>query len=342
MDGRWAAAASAALLSCALACGAPTFICNDADDCGSNGVCEPNGGCSFPDETCASGRRFAKHTASANECVPAQQGTSSTSGDPTSGGPSTSLDTLDPSTSSSESTSGDDSSSTTVDIIPDTTATTTGDESSTGEVPNVDFYDDFERPDSPDVGNGWIEKTPEAFALIDGGIRRVGTDLAYANNLVYRPDGAWLDAEAILELQWLDITDDYGSPQCSLRTQLDDIDVAGSVTGYLLFVNGSNGELTITRQIDGVFTQQHISALASEVIVGAPYRLRLRVEGNDPVVLDGYLEQWADDTWTVHTEVHGMDDTTERITTPGTLSVSGHVQLEHWTYEAVSLEIFDR
>jgi len=27
------------------------------------------------------------------------------------------------------------------------------------------FFDDFNRPDGPDIGNGWVEKTPGAFSL---------------------------------------------------------------------------------------------------------------------------------------------------------------------------------
>lgn len=339
-------------LLCAVhGCGAgPTFLCAEPDDCGADGVCEANGGCSFPDESCESGRRFAKHTASANECVPLDTGSTSTTVSPT-----TVADTLEPETSSS--TSGDPTSngetSTGPDILPETTSggvsTTFGDgtdstgtsSSSGGEVQPYDFYDDFERPDADDVGNGWIEKTPDSFAVVDGGIRRVGSMGSYPRNLVYRPDETWLDAETTLELTWFDLSKDYGSPQCGLRIQLEDIDVPDSLTGYLLFINGNSGDLTITRQIDGTFTQQHITPLTSEPIVGELYRLRLRIEGTDPVVLDGYMEQWTGDAWELHTEVHGMDGDDARIAAPGTLAVGGHQQLGLWTYESVGLDIFD-
>jgi hypothetical protein len=45
-----------------VACGeAAIFTCSDAASCGASGRCEPNGSCSFPDETCPSGRRFGEH-----------------------------------------------------------------------------------------------------------------------------------------------------------------------------------------------------------------------------------------------------------------------------------------
>jgi len=317
-----------------VACGAgPTFTCLSSDDCGANGVCEANGGCSFPDPSCDSGRRFARYTASANACVPEQGSTS--------GGESTDTLEFQTTTSSGEggTSTGEHTSSTTVDIVP--SSTSGPDESSSGNVSPFDFYDDFERPDSSEVGNGWVEKTPGAFALIDGGIQRVGSMLSYPNNLVYRPDGAWLDAEAIVELVWFDVSTDYGSPQCVLRTQPEDIDVPNSVTGYLLFVDGTSGDLTITRQIDGAFTQQHSAPLTADPELGAPHRLRLHVAGVDPVTLDGYLELLVDGAWVPHTEVHGTDDTPERIITPGTFAVGGHQQLGLWTYEATSVESLD-
>ena len=333
-------------------CGAgPTFLCADPDDCGAEGICEPNGGCSFPDDSCESGRRLAKYTASANECVPLDPGSTSTTVSPT-----TVADTLEPGTSSSTSdaTTSSDETSTGADVLPETTggvSTTFGDEtgstgggsssSSGGEVQPYDFYDDFERPDADDVGNGWVEKTPDSFAVVDGGIRRVGSMGSYPRNLVYRPDEAWLDAETTLELTWIDISKNYGSPQCALRTQLEDIEVPDSVTGYLLFVSGSSGDFTITRQIGGVFTQEHVAPLAADPIVGDLYRMRLRVQGTDPVMLDGYLEHWTGADCEIHTEVHGMDATDARLTTPGTLAVGGHQQLGLWTYESIGLDILD-
>ncbi|MGH1343579.1 MAG: DUF2341 domain-containing protein [Nannocystales bacterium] len=36
------------------------FFCDGVNDCGGEGVCEPNGACSFPDLDCPSGRRFGE------------------------------------------------------------------------------------------------------------------------------------------------------------------------------------------------------------------------------------------------------------------------------------------
>jgi hypothetical protein len=64
-------------LTTLLGCGAAaTFTCDDALDCGeaSDGVCEPEGWCSFPDAGCDSGRRFGRWSGGgrADRCVPAE------------------------------------------------------------------------------------------------------------------------------------------------------------------------------------------------------------------------------------------------------------------------------
>lgn len=331
-----------------LGCGAgPTYVCSADAQCGADGLCEADGGCSFPDAQCESGRRFAEFTPSGNVCVPTGDGGSSsatsstTSTEPGSAtlepdGTSTGVTPVEPDATSSGPDMSTSSGSST-----GSSSSGASEESSTGVNPTFEFFDDFERPDSDDVGNGWIEKTPESFAVVDGGIRRVNTMDSYPENLVYRPEGDWLDGEAALEVTWLNLADDFGSPQCFLRTQLADIQTAGSVTGYLLFINGATGDLTISRQISAAFTLQFVEPQTSPVEIGQAYRLRFRVMGSDPVVLDGYLEQLVGDEWTVHTEVHGVDDTAERLTEPGTFAMGGHVETEYWFYESVALEIFD-
>ncbi len=344
MVGRWTAVACAALGGWLLGCGAgPTFVCSSDTQCGAEGTCEPNGGCSFPDTECPSGRRFAEFTPSAKTCVPESVDEGSSSG-----GSSSTTSTLPASATlepgDTTTTSSDDTTTEPEAVTSASTSSTVAEsssEGSTGSQPAADFYDDFERPDSDDIGNGWIEKTPDGFALIDGGIRRVATVNKYPDNLVYRPEGDWLDAEATVELIWLDLEQSFGSPQCMLRTQQADINLPGSVTAYLLFINSSNANLMITRQIAGIFTQEHAVDLTAPVEVGPLYRFRLRVTGSDPVVLDGYLEQLVDGEWSLHTEVHGLDDTEERIAGPGTFAVGGHSETEHWAYESAALEILD-
>lgn len=65
-------------------CSAGTFTCSDESDCigsGADGVCQPDGFCSFPDAACSSGQRYGSHSgALSGECVPQID---DTTGDPT-------------------------------------------------------------------------------------------------------------------------------------------------------------------------------------------------------------------------------------------------------------------
>lgn len=88
----------------------PTFNCQDSEDCSSNGQCEPSGFCSFPDNECASGRRYGDlaGVGLANECViPGEDGTGSATSTTTTG--ETSDAQTSETTTTTETTSGSES-----------------------------------------------------------------------------------------------------------------------------------------------------------------------------------------------------------------------------------------
>jgi hypothetical protein len=66
-------------------CGADVFACDEDSDCadaGAQGACEVNGYCSFPDDACASERRYGNKAPAgiAGTCVPVGEGTGDGSG----------------------------------------------------------------------------------------------------------------------------------------------------------------------------------------------------------------------------------------------------------------------
>lgn len=115
-------------------CTANAFACEDAGDCAGvmGGVCESTGWCSFPDDTCDSGRRYGEWAGNelAGACVD-DVGTGS-SGSTDDGASATSPDPTTLSTTDPDTTLGGD---TTMSIDPDTTTsidpTVPGDDSST-------------------------------------------------------------------------------------------------------------------------------------------------------------------------------------------------------------------
>ena len=62
------ALASAVLAACTPDSG---FVCAASSQCGTDGICEPTGGCSFADPGCPSGRRYGPHSAASlrDRCV---------------------------------------------------------------------------------------------------------------------------------------------------------------------------------------------------------------------------------------------------------------------------------
>ena len=115
----WVAVALATAAACT---GANAFMCSDDSQCSADvvdGVCQPDGLCSFPDPDCDSGQRYGENTGSlAGQCVPVAGttgvvATSTTTGPPTpddSTGPGA-TSALDPTTSTTSGPPPGDSSS---------------------------------------------------------------------------------------------------------------------------------------------------------------------------------------------------------------------------------------
>src|SRR5690606_12097795 len=82
-----------------------------------------------------------------------------------------------------------------------------------------DFVETFDRSDSEDIGNGWLEKSAAAFDLVAGGAAKVASGGGdYRNNVVYRPANEnLLDVEAAAELTFSSLA--VGYPQVLVRIQ---------------------------------------------------------------------------------------------------------------------------
>lgn len=134
-------------------CQTTGFACTDDASCrdgDQQGMCEPDGACSFPDPSCPSGRRYGEHTGgdAAGACVPpANAGTDASTAVPptTDASASTTPETgevTDGSTGGSESLTGATASDSATTATTTTTAMTsaaTTDDGSTGE-PTGDAY----------------------------------------------------------------------------------------------------------------------------------------------------------------------------------------------------------
>ena len=88
--GRWARGIVALVAGAAvLSCQTGAFVCSSDESCSGleGGACEANGLCSVPNPDCVSGREYAELSGSAaGECVPAEDGTSTTVSHASTGG----------------------------------------------------------------------------------------------------------------------------------------------------------------------------------------------------------------------------------------------------------------
>jgi len=206
-----------------------------------------------------------------------------------------------------------------------------------GPPPPDNLLDDFDRPDDTEIGGGWVEKRPESWQIVDGRIVFEASGSGYENNIVYRPfDEALLDVEVSLEFELLAIDMD-NHPQVHVRLQPDDLDIPGSMTGYILYIEEDT--LRITRQIAGGFDSNVPVGLADPLEVGTPYRLTFSVVGEDPVHLEGRLHAWQADAWQLVGENIVDDDSANRVVEPGTMGFSGADgdQLANFVYDDFAL-----
>lgn len=317
-------------------CVSSTFNCSDDTSCQglAGGQCETNGFCSGEDDTCESGRRYGSLAPAsiADRCVAA---TTETTGPVPAGGSSSSSESTGLTTSLGTGSTGSTSVATTTDGTTGGVGTTDEEGSSTGVPPSPPLFDDdFERPNAEEVGNGWSEKTPEAFSIVDGVLTRVAGDAPYTENLVYRTDLTAADVELEAEFHYLDAASDT-APQLYARLDVEASLGTGNTRGYYLFVfNASQLFLGRSVSLDNV-SDFDSSTPVPPLSNGVDYRMRLRVTGSGPVELEGVLERMEGGQWLESARVQGQDASSDAFGA-GSAAVSAGPDLDTFAYDRVS------
>jgi len=185
--------------------------------------------------------------------------------------------------------------------------------------PRGRFVDTFDRPDSTELGNGWTEKYSPAFAIQNNEVVMTDTGtIDYHDAIAYRPVSEdRRDVEVGLEFR---VLSDLTFPQVHARMQRDTIGQANTLDDYMFFVDGeaaSPGRAVIARQApEPGQCQCHMLGIPfpSPLQPGERYRVRLRVVGDYPVTLAGFVDRFDGAAWQVFASgsiVH--DDTTQPI-----------------------------
>ncbi len=184
------------------------------------------------------------------------------------------------------------------------------------------FFDSFDRPNSNDLGNGWIEKTPNVFGIADNRVMRTRNGDWTTNQVSRPPNQDLADVEVSIEFTLLDVTEpDW--PQVFVRGE------PSTFAGYYIWIE--DGPSTVATTIDIARkgpTEAWWTALDSDTappaLPGERYRLRLMARGASPVVVDGYYERWDGSAWITVVTLHGEDNSPNAITGAGTWGFDGH------------------
>ena len=191
------------------------------------------------------------------------------------------------------------------------------------DAPTADFFDDFNRPNGPVIGNGWIEKTPAAFQLNNGFAQKLSVSTSFQNNVVYRPAAEdALNVETSIEFSLSGPSPGY--PQIFVRAQSGTITGNNAFDAYLLFIN--NGGQAVLRRQNGTSYTNFLTFTIGSLNTSSTYRLRLSASGTNPVALTAYVEQRTGSIWTVLNQVTYNDGSVGRIDVSGTVGFSGYIE----------------
>jgi hypothetical protein len=202
------------------------------------------------------------------------------------------------------------------------------------------FVDDFNRADSVDIGNGWVEKTPGVFSLVGNQVIKTASATGYADNLVYRPASEnILDGEASVEVRFTSLPPGYA--QVFVRGQTGTIVNAGVFDGYLLFTDNDPGRAFLSRIENGAFVPLAQITINPGLNTTDTFRLRLQATGTDPVTLAAFVEQFTGTSWAVIGQATVNDTAPTRVATAGTVGFTGYLEGGVYTYDNFTRTSFD-
>ncbi len=192
--------------------------------------------------------------------------------------------------------------------------------------PTAEFLDDFNRPDGPNLGNGWIEKTPAAVDLVGGVAAKQTVGTGYRDNLVYRPASEnVLNVEASVDLRIRNTA--IGYPQVLVRVQSSTAGFAEWLDGYILYVDNNATQAVLGRNRNGDFVEAlSIIGFTTPLNTTDQFRMRLRATGTNPVMLEAYVERNGANGWEIIGSGVASDSSANRFDTAGSVGFGGYVE----------------
>ena len=189
-----------------------------------------------------------------------------------------------------------------------------------------EFIDDFNRPDSAGLGNGWQEKNPNAFSIANGTLSKLGVSTGYRDNIAFRPISEQsLDMEVSTELTFGQSASGYA--QLFARVQSASVLVPGYLDAYIMYVNNSPNQLILGRQTGSSFvTALDVINLTESFVPGETYRLQLSATGTNPVVVTATVERLTSGGSVTIGQGSANDTSASRIASPGASGLGGYIE----------------
>ncbi len=184
------------------------------------------------------------------------------------------------------------------------------------------FSDTFARSDSGELGNGWIEQHPAAFALVAGRAQKLSVNVS-GDTVAYRPAAEnILDAEASVELRLASTPPGY--PQVFVRLQTNSLG-GNTLVRYVLFIDDATGRAILAnQQTAGGVTPLATLSLSPQLNTADTYRLRIRATRSDPVLLWAAVERSTATGWQTLGQATATDNSPQRIRTAGSAGFGGY------------------
>ena len=185
------------------------------------------------------------------------------------------------------------------------------------------FTDAFDRPNGAALGNGWVERDPNAFSLSAGRALKNSSSGVGGDALVYRPatENA-TDVEITAELRLTAANPGYA--QVFARLQTSGLGTTGPVVRYVLYLNGSNGSAVLARQVSSGLTTLATFSLSPQLNTTDTFRLRLRTTGSSPVAIGAFIERSVSGSWQIIGQANVNDSSGSRITAAGSTGFGGY------------------
>lgn len=181
------------------------------------------------------------------------------------------------------------------------------------------FLDTFSRADGTPIGNGWVEKSPGKFALVNGAVQQKQTGI-YRNLFVSRP--AFENVTDVLLQTTVTFSASTADPCLFARIQPGS-EVTNTFYGYSVYADGP-ADLYVSRDDGSAFTDMGSSIISPGLTVGRSYRLSLQVTGTNPVHLVGSI---AALDGTVLATITANDGSNKRISSAGSVGFGSSAAL---------------